>query len=425
MNRRDFLRAAFLAPLGIPLVTQSGWAFSNGKPDPSAQKLVVVLLRGGVDGLNVVVPYGDNRYKQIRPTIALSRSSGLVDLDGYWGIHSALAPLTPLFKNKSMAFVHNCGSPDRTRSHFDAQDYMESGVPGQKSVTSGWMNRLVAQLPSKNSPIQAISLGPVLPRIFSGPATVATIAKSGGGGGKGLRQMQRQGLTAGGDVPKVFTDMYGGRGDDLGKAFADGKAARTKVDSIMRQAAAEEEPMTREQMMANRGALTPRSSPEFGKQLATLMTKDPSIQVAFIDFGGWDTHVREGAEEGQLANHLKPLAAGLADLARGLGPVYNNTTIIVMSEFGRTARENGNGGTDHGHGNVLWMLGGGISGGKVYGKWGGLSDNALNEARDLPTTTDFRAVLTSILGEHMGLSNKQLDAVFPGYRLQANPFVQV
>lgn len=425
MNRRDFLRAALLTPLGIPLFSQQSWAYSNGKEDPSQEKLVVILLRGGVDGLNVVVPYGDNRYKQIRPTIALSRGNGLIDLDGYWGIHPALAPLLPLWKNKTMSFVHACGSPDRTRSHFDAQDYMESGVPGQKAVSTGWMNRLVAQLPSKNSPIQAISLGPVLPRICAGPATVATIAKA-GGGGKGARQLQRAGLMAGsGNVPKVFSDMYGERSDDLGKAFADGKAARTKVDTIMKEAAAEEEPMTREQMLANRGALTPNSTPQFGTQLATLIRKDPSVQVAFIDFGGWDTHVREGAEEGQLANHLKPLANGLAEMVRGLGQSYQNTTIVVMSEFGRTARENGNGGTDHGHGNAMWILGGGNAGGKVFGRWGGLADSQLNDARDLPTTTDFRAVLSAILSDNLGLSKKQLAAVFPGFQAPGNPFVQV
>ncbi len=423
MNRRDFLKAAFAASLSVPFVSPSGWAISNADDKGNSEKLIVVLLRGGVDGLNVVSPYGDNRYKLIRPTIAMSRSSGLIDLDGYWGVHPSLSALMPMFQNKSMAFVHNCGSPDRTRSHFDAQDYMESGVPGQKSVSSGWMNRLVSQLPSKNSPVQAISLSTVLPRICAGPATIATVAKA-GGGGKGNKKMQRRGMNAGGDVPEVFRDMYGDLGNDLGKSFADGRAARITVDTIMKQAAAEEDPMTREQMIANRGALSPKSSPEFGNQLATLFTKDHTVQVAFIDFGGWDTHVREGAEQGQLGNLLKPLANGLADLVQGLGPMYKNTTIVVMSEFGRTARENGNGGTDHGHGNVMWLLGGGLTGGKVYGRFGGLADNALNEARDLPTTTDFRAPLSSILSEHMKLSSTQLAAVFPNFQLKSNPFIQ-
>jgi uncharacterized protein (DUF1501 family) len=435
LNRRDFLKAAFLSPLAVnlfnPLVNplasiDRAWAYSNGVADPAGQKLIVIMLRGGVDGLNVIAPYGDNRYRQIRPTIALSKSNGMLDLDGYWGMHPALSELSPYWQNKSMAFVHACGSPDKTRSHFDAQDYMESGVPGRKSVSTGWMNRLIGQLPSKHSALQAISLGPVLPRICSGPSPVATIAKSGGKkfAGKSPRQIRRQLGNA--EVPTVFSEMYGGRGDDISKAFTSGQQARTKVDSIMYEAAQADaaQSMNSEQIAANRGAQTPKSTPEFGKQLATLFTKDATIQTAFVDFGGWDTHVREGAETGQLAGHLTPLAAGIADLVRGLGPMYKNTTIIVMSEFGRTARENGNGGTDHGHGNAMWLLGGGVDGGKVYGRFGGLADNQLNEARDLPTTTDFRAVLSSILTEKLALSTQQLAAVFPGYQNTVNPFVQ-
>lgn len=424
MNRRDFLKAALLSPLGIPLLGQQGWAFRSEEDNTTRQKLIVILLRGAVDGLNVVVPYGDNHYKQLRPTIGLSRAAGLIDLDGYWGLHPGLAQLSPLWQSRSMAFVHACGSPDKTRSHFDAQDYMESGVPGHKAVNTGWMNRLVGQLPSKHSPLQAISLGPVLPRICAGPSNVATIEKSDGGGknAHGKRGRHGQGETANAPVSKVFSDMYSGLEDDIGKAFASGHAARSKVDSIMAKAATES--MSREQMVANGGALTPTASPEFGKQLATLITKDPSVQVAFIDFGGWDTHVRQGAEEGQLSNHLKPLSNGLADLVRGLGSQYKDTTIVVMSEFGRTAKENGNGGTDHGHGNAMWILGGGIAGGKVYGKWKGLADNQLNEGRDLPTTIDFRAVLSSLIGNNLRLSSKQLAAVFPEYQNTVNPFVQ-
>ncbi|MFA6208561.1 MAG: DUF1501 domain-containing protein [Candidatus Obscuribacterales bacterium] len=431
MNRRDFLKAALLSPLVFPLIGQQGWAYKSANEDFGAQKLIVVLLRGGIDGLNVVAPYGDNRYKQIRPTIGMSRASGLLDLDGYWGMHPSLAPLSPLWANHSLAFVHACGSPDKTRSHFDAQDYMESGVPGQKATSTGWMNRLVGQLPSKNSALQAISLGPVLPRIFAGPSAIATIEKSGNkGAGKGAKRMGRrlQNQPTNGDVPSVFTAMYGGRNDDMSKAFASGRSARNKVNAIMSEAAAQPpetmEAMTKEQIIANRGALTPKSTPEFGKQLATLFTKDPTVQVAFVDFGGWDTHVREGAEQGQLANLLQPLAGGLADLVRGLGPVYNNTTIVVMSEFGRTARENGNGGTDHGHGNAMWLMGGTVPGGKVYGRFGGLADNQLNEARDLPTSTDFRAVVSSIVSSRLGLSSKQMASVFPGYQFTGNPFIQ-
>ncbi len=425
MDRREFLKAALLAPIAATAFSRHSWAYQNPKADSDSGKLIVVFLRGGVDGLNVVTPYGDNKYRQLRPTIGMSRGTGLLDLDGYWGLHPSLTALTPYWSNKSLAFVHNCGSPDRTRSHFDAQDYMESGVPGRKAVSTGWLNRLVSQLPSKKSPIQAISLGPVLPRIFAGPADVATIAKA--GNPKAARKQRkdiRQG--GGGELPKVFADMYGDRSDELGRAFASGSIARSKVDGIMKSAEAEqvEESMTREQMAANRGALTPKMTPQFGKQLATLFTKDPSVQVAFVDFGGWDTHVREGAEEGQLANYLKPLSNGLEDLAKGLGPLFDKTTVVVMSEFGRTVRENGNGGTDHGHGNVMWLLGGGINGGKVYGRFGGLADKDLNEDRDLPTTTDFRAVLSKIFADQLGLSSQQLATVFPDFKASSDPFLQ-
>lgn len=430
MNRREFLSAALLAPFSMSLFSPSSWAFSNGKDDPDSQKLIVILLRGGVDGLNVVVPYGDNRYRQIRPTIALQRGNGLVDLDGYWGLHPALTSLMPLWQSKSLAFVHACGSPDKTRSHFDAQDYMESGTPGLKSISTGWLNRLVSELPTKSSPLHAISLGPVLPRICAGPATIATIQKDGDGANVFKRNVKPGRGRAGGgggsaQVAQVFADMYGGRTDDLGKAFCEGMAARTKVNNIMNEAAEEEaESMSREQIMANRGALTPKSTPHFGKQLATLFRKDPTIQIAFVDFGGWDTHVREGAETGQLANHLQPLANGLAELAQGLGPLYKNTTIMVMSEFGRTAKENGNGGTDHGHGNAMWLMGGDIPGGKVFGRFAGLADSQLNEARDLPTSTDFRAVASHILNEHLQVPQAKLAMIFPNFELRSNPFIQ-
>jgi len=181
MNRREFLQRAALASfssLSLTLPGSRGWAYSNGKDDDSAKKLIVILLRGGMDGLNVIAPYGDSQYQIIRPTIALhkSASGGLIDLDSYFGMHPALMPIYPLFQEKSLAFVHACGSPDPTRSHFDAQDYMESGVPGKKSASTGWVNRLVAQLPSKHSPVQAIAIGSVLPRICAGPAAVATVA---------------------------------------------------------------------------------------------------------------------------------------------------------------------------------------------------------------------------------------------------------
>ncbi|CAN5236780.1 DUF1501 domain-containing protein [soil metagenome] len=416
MNRREFLQLAALSSLSLALPGSRGWAYSNGKDDDSAKKLIVILLRGGMDGLNVIAPYGDSQYQIIRPTIALHKSNGgLIDLDSYFGMHPALAPLHPLFQDKTLAFVHACGSPDPTRSHFDAQDYMESGIPGKKSASSGWVNRLVTQLPSKHSPLQAISIGSVLPRICSGPANFASVAKN--------SKVSRGAI----DRPKVetaFNDLYSGLNNDLGASFAEGMAAHKTVNQIMSSPDdIYSQGDDKEQMMANRGAVTPNAYPNFGKQLATLFRKDPSVQVAFVDFGGWDTHIRQGAEQGPLAGHLAPLASGLADLVKGLGPLYKDTSIVVMSEFGRTVKENGNGGTDHGHGNVMWLLGGGVNGGKVYGRFGGLKQNELYEDRDLPATTDFRSVLSAVLADQMHLPKNALANVFPGFQASGKVFV--
>ncbi|MDQ5935643.1 MAG: hypothetical protein QG574_2958, partial [Cyanobacteriota bacterium erpe_2018_sw_21hr_WHONDRS-SW48-000092_B_bin.40] len=211
--------------------------------------------------------------------------------------------------------------------------------------------------------------------------------------------------------------------NDIGASFAEGMAAHKTVNQIM--ASPQDiysDGDAKEQMIANRGAVSPNAYPSFGKQLATLFRKDASVQVAFVDFGGWDTHIRQGAEQGALAGHLSPLANGLADLVKGLGPLYKDTSIVVMSEFGRTAHENGNGGTDHGHGNVMWLLGGGVNGGKVYGRFGGLKANDLYEDRDLPATTDFRSVLTAVLGEQMHVPKSALAQVFPGFQANGNVF---
>lgn len=419
MNRRQFIKATSLASLSY-FLPGAGWAFSNGGDNLESRRLIVILLRGGVDGLNVVVPYGDRNYHALRPSIALpspGSGEGVIDLDGYFGVHPALEQLLPFWRGKSLAFVHACGSPDPSRSHFDAQDYMESGMPGQKSASTGWLNRTVSLLPSKHSPLQAISLGPVLPRIFAGPAAVSTVEKN----------LKNQNSVL--DRPVIgqaFQELYAGRNDAIARAFNEGVASHKTLSKDLSdmQSQQAQQAMNREQIMANRGAPLPRNNPDFGRQLANLFRQDNSVQVAFADFGGWDTHVNEGTGRGQLANHLQPLAGGLADLANGLGPLYKYTTIVVMSEFGRTAHENGNGGTDHGHGNVMWLLGGDVPGGKVYGRWSGLAPNDLHEQRDLPTSTDFRAVLSYLLYYHMELPKPALAKIFPDFQITGNPFVQ-
>jgi uncharacterized protein (DUF1501 family) len=409
MDRRSFLKACTLSACWT-LPGVSGWALSTEGGGRDMKRLIVILLRGGMDGLNVVVPYGDPNYYQLRPTIAIPRPGnelGVIDLDGHFGLHPALEPLMPFWRNKSLAFVHASGSPDPSRSHFDAQDYMESGIPGAKLATTGWLNRLVSQLPNEHSHLQALSFGPMLPKIFSGPANVATVNKA--------VQSNKMAL----DRPliaQLFGEEYEGRKDELGKAFAEGIAAHRAVNRAL-ETPDTNDPQEMEQIIANRGAPLPKSFASFGKQLANLIHKDGTVQVAFIDFGGWDTHINQGTGKGQLANHLDPLAKGLAELVDGLRDLYRHTTIAVMSEFGRTAKENGNGGTDHGHGNVMWLLGGGMGGGKVYGRWSSLAEKDLHEGRDLPTSTDFRNVLSYLLANQMEVSDKALQSVFPSFKI--------
>lgn len=397
MNRRRFLLSTAISTgLSLLPLGRNGWAAIDSKPIGS-QRLVVIFLRGAVDGLNVVVPYGETAYYDGRPTIALAKpgeDGGVPDLDGYFGLHPALASLMPLWRQGALAFVHAAGSPDPTRSHFDAQDYMESGTPGVKTTPDGWMNRLLASLPGPHSPTEAVSFGPTLPRIFSGRMNVANLPM----GRAAARPMPL-------DRPLIaaeFDRLYAGDGP-LDRAYREGRSARSQLLSELQQDMKE----------ADNGAPTPAGFPADAQRLARLIAGNGNIRLAFLALGGWDTHVNQGAAQGQLANHLRPLGEGLAALAQGLGPEMRNTVILVMSEFGRTARENGNGGTDHGHGNAMWLMGGPVRGGKVYGDWPGLDGQGLYQGRDLAVTTDFRAVASAVAERHLGLTDRQLDHVFP------------
>jgi len=433
MNRRKFLKAASLIP-GVTLLTLSntGWAARVNETDANHKRLIVVFLRGAVDGLNVVIPYGESAYYDARPTIAIPARGGddtLIDLDGHFGLHPALAGLAPLWQEHSLAFVHACGSPDATRSHFDAQDYMESGTPGVKATPDGWMNRLLATLPGARAPTRGVSFGPTLPRIFSGKIPVANVAV-----GKAAAQPMPLDRPV---VSAAFDRLY--RGDDpLSRAYREEQQTRRQLLAELKQDnfvgseigppqagpsrnRGEGEPQGRGEHMeaASNGAPPAGGFVQIADEAARLMARDQRIQLAFFAVGGWDTHINQGGGAGQLANHLRPLGDGLARLARNLGDAYRDTVIVVMSEFGRTVRENGNGGTDHGHGNVMWVMGGAVRGGKVYGNWPGLSEENLYQGRDLAVTTDFRAVIGTILTQHLQLNGQKLAAVFPGFRPSA------
>ena len=397
MKRRDFVRIVGLGAGGLLLPGVNGWAVSNSDVIGSQRKLIIIMLRGAVDGLNVVAPYGDANYERLRPTIGLARpgqENGLIDLDGYFGLHPALRPLQDLWQQRRLAFVHASGSPDQTRSHFDAQDYLESGTPGRKGTQDGWMNRLLASLGGPIGPTRAICVGPVMPRILSGRINVTNI-EAGAAASKPTLLDRPQ-------IAGAFAQLYQGQ-DKLSTMYQEAQTAHKEIVASMDD----------ESRVADGGAPLPNGFPGDATRLATLMKNDARIQFAFMPLGGWDTHANQGAASGQLASRLAPLGQGLSALARGLGPLFNDTTIVVMSEFGRTARQNGNNGTDHGHGNVMWVLGGPVEGGRVYADWHGIADAQLHDGRDLPVTTDFRSVLGHIAERHLRLSDRQLRMVFP------------
>jgi uncharacterized protein (DUF1501 family) len=403
MNRRQLLiQSSLFSASSLISIGTHGWAArSIAAIDPNPQRLIVVFLRGAIDGLNVVVPYREPTYYTDRPKIAIpqpGQPNGALDLDGKFGLHPALSPLLPLWQQKSLAFVHACGSNNETRSHFDAQDYLESGTPGIKSTRDGWMNRLLGIISDKN-PIQAVSVGATTPRILLGKRAVANLASGRGAGNR--QQIDKP------QVASAFDRLYGNN-DAIGRTYREGRAARTELLKDLEA----------EMKMANNGATLPNGFPGDAQRLARLMARDPRIQMSFLAVGGWDTHINQGASQGQLARNLEQLGKGLIALQTGLGAVYQNTTIVVMSEFGRTIKENGNGGTDHGHGNVMWLLGGGIRGGTVYGKWAGLEPSQRYQGRDLAVTTDFRDVLGTILTRRLAVDTSKLQQIFPGYQAQ-------
>jgi len=399
MRRRDFLRySAATAGLALLPLGSRGWAVQN--PGAGKERLVVIFLRGAVDGLNVVVPYTEQNYYALRPSIAIPRpgqNAGALDLDGRFGLHPALQSLTPLWKERTLAFVHASGSPDGSRSHFEAQAYMETGTPGVKTTHDGWMNRVLAALPGQHAPTEAVNFGRTLPKILEGRMPVASIPGHDRGHGH-----ETDAPTQDANANAIFDRMYIGS-DAISVAYREGRQAQTQLMSDL----------ARDMREAAAGAPTPKGFADDGAKLCKLMRQDPTIQLAFFALSGWDTHVREGASDGQLANHLKALGEGLSQIRSGLGDIYSRTVVLVISEFGRTAHENGNGGTDHGHGNVIWVMGGAVNGGKVYGSWPGLDEDELHEGRDLAVTTDFRTVIASVLQHHMRMPADSMARLFP------------
>ncbi|MFZ1028364.1 MAG: DUF1501 domain-containing protein [Limnoraphis robusta] len=402
MDRRQFFKVLGLfGTSAIATFGSHGWVAKSLAATPKPKRLVVIFLRGGIDGLNVVVPYGETDYYEARPTLAIpqpGKEKGALDLDGNFGLHPALSPLIPYWKEGTLGFVHACGSTDETRSHFDAQKYMESGTPGDKKTLEGWMNRMLAVLPG-NTPVEAVSVGSNIPLILTGKESASNISFQGNAARKLPIDQDK--------IQSAFDQLYSNN-DPLSLAYKEGRAART---TLLKQLEAEMEE-------ANNGAPLPKGFAGETRQLASLMVRDPSIQLAFMDVGGWDTHANQGSSQGQLANRLKNLGEGLVTLVDRLGEIYADTTILVLSEFGRTVAENGNQGTDHGRGNVMWIFGGSLRGGQVYGQWPGLSKSERYEGRDLAITTDFRSVVSTVLLSQFGVKENQVSGIFPGYQPQ-------
>ena len=412
LSRRIFLRNSALAMVGVgaaPLWLQrAALADTESTPGRKKKVLVAIFQRGAADGLNIVVPHGEQRYYDLRPTIAIPRPSpdapgeSAIDLDGFFGLHPSLAPLKPVWDRQQLALVHAAGSPDPTRSHFDAQDYMESGTPGLKATSDGWLNRALPPLVGKPSPVRAVSLGPTLPRTLRGANNVVAVETLG-------NFTVRDSAAA-----KTLQSMYAGSHDQI--LGGTGRETFEAVELLQSLQKTPYQPAA--------GATYPRG--RFGdslRQIAQLIKSDVGMEVAFADIGGWDTHVNEvGAKPslGQLAPRLLEFGAALAAFNQDLGDRMEDVVVVTMSEFGRTAKENGNRGTDHGHANAMFVMGGPVRGGKVYGKWPGLAPEQLYQERDLALTTDFRDVLGEAISLHLG--NPSIEPVFPGYRASPDKF---
>ena len=406
ITRRAFLKGGAMAVVGTTAIPSFLTRAALGASEPGNNKrLVVIFQRGAADGLNIVVPHAEGAYYAMRPSINIPRQR-VIDLNGFFGLHPALAPFKPLWDQQHLAIIHAAGSPDTTRSHFDAQDYMESGTPGVKKTSDGWLNRTLQTEPSVDSPFRAIALGTSLPRILSGRAPAVAVSNVNGFG-------IANGNPAAVPVGNTFEAMYAESVDSVLHG-----TARETFEAVKMLKSADPRQHT-----AAPGANYPRG--RFGdalRQTAQLIKANLGVQIAFTDIGGWDHHVNEGATEGQLANVLREFSQSIAAFWTDLGPLAEDTVVVTMSEFGRTARENGNRGTDHGHANVMFVLGGPVRGGRVYGHWPGLDPAQLNEGRDLALTTDFRRVLGEAVSRHLG--NNNLNAVFPGFDNSTQAFLR-
>jgi uncharacterized protein (DUF1501 family) len=415
MERRVFVKSGALALVTMGLspsfLRRTAFGMELVKA-PKGKVLICLFQRGAADALNIVVPHGEKSYYAMRPSIAIPQPSknvvgGAIDLDGFFGLHPALAPLKPLYDRGILAPVHAVGSPSTTRSHFDAQDYMETGTPDVKGTTDGWLNRYLAvkgtcdECNLAKTPFRAVSLTPQTPRILEGPSP--TVA---------MNSLAEFSVRATGSSAERLEALYRTGSADLVHA-----TGTETFDAVKMLRAADPQ-----KYAPQNGAEYPRS--QFGTrllQIAQLIKANVGLEVAFADVGGWDTHVNQGSTTGQLAQRLEDFSRSIAALVTDLGDRMDDVVIMTMSEFGRMAKENGNRGTDHGHAGALFVIGGQVKGGKVHGKWPGLEPEQLYEGRDLALTTDFRSVFAEVVSHHLGA--RELDRVFPGFAASPRDFL--
>jgi uncharacterized protein (DUF1501 family) len=410
ITRRAFVRGGALGLVSFGLdplfLSRAAYAVTPGRltAPGSRRTLVCLFQRGAVDGLSMIVPHGDAMYYRERPRIAIPKSS-VVDLDGHFGLHPQLAPLKPWWDGGSLAAVHAVGSPDGTRSHFDAQDYMESGTPGVKSTTDGWANRYCQNAREHtDTPFRAVAFGPQLPRIMAGTAPALAIDD--------LRTFGMGARAGAGDkLTRAFEALYQGAATGLLATSAEESFEAIRMLKAANPAG----------QASEHGAEYPRG--RLGQslsQIAQLIKADLGVEIAFADVSGWDTHVNQGNDQGQLSLRLAELGQSLAAFATDLGERMSEVCVLTMSEFGRTIKENGTGGTDHGHGTAMLVLGGTVNGRRVTGRWPGLDQEERYEGRDVAVTTDFRDLFAEILTRHLGA--RDLSSVFPGYAAAQSRF---
>ena len=405
VSRRVFVKAGGLALVSWGLdplfLARAAFARSQPLPPPTAPDrpiLVCLFQRGAVDGLNMIVPHGESLYYRERPRIAIP-AKDVIDLDGHFGLHPALAPLKSLWDNKSLAVLHAIGSPESTRSHFDAQDYMESGTPGLKATSDGWLNRYCSHdREHADTPFRAVAFGPQLPRILAGSAPSLAIDDLQAFGLRVPQDAARNRLT------RAFEELYDGAGTGL--LASSSREGFDAIQMLKRADPTQYRPASDIQYPPGRLGRTLL-------QIAQLIKANVGLEIAFADCTGWDTHVNQGSSEGQLSARLRELGLALSAFTRDLDDRMRNVVVLTMSEFGRTIRENGNSGTDHGHATAMLVAGGPVNGGRVLGRWPGLEMEQRFEGRDVPVTTDFRDLFGEILVRHLGASD--LAPVFPGY----------